>query len=271
MSMNVDEPSKLATLRPYVFDYVTGVLWLLAGAAAILRTEYVVTLAVGVDNVASKMPHATIPAFVTGFFLVIAGVILPYCLNVIVKMPTLELMNRFLKLQRRRNTSRQARAAAQVQQSAISTIQRSAGIGSDVSSNFALLYLETLQPTVAAGLRTTRQEIDFRASSALPIALIVGLAAGRIANMWLLTSASFAIGFVVGLASLFLAVWSTNQALDNTYEDLAVALLIADHRRTTRDESISPVPKEEQLPQVQGDAQVSTANDKSEILPESTA
>lgn len=256
---------KIEPIRPYVFDYVVGALWLIAVAAAIFTKTFMLTVASLLDLAATTMSHVIIPTFVTGFLLVIAGVVLPYCLNVVVKMPTLQLMNWFLKYQRKRNVSNDAEEAQRVKASAIKTIQRAAGVGSYISSNFALLYLETLQPTVAARLRAVRQEVDFRASSALPVALIAALVAGRVAGLWLVSYAAMFVAITVGVASFLTAVWSTNHALDNMYEDLAVALLVADARQR------QPSAINTALPEVAPDMHEPVVTDRLDIVPKSTA
>jgi hypothetical protein len=224
------DASRIQTIRPYVFDYVSGVLWLVAVLAAFVQEEHLQRLAASVESIAVQVPHATVPSFVTGFFLIVAGVILPYCVNVILKMPSLILLSLLLNLQRRNDDSEEAKDIVRLRDLAMQTIQRAAGTESYVSPSLTLLYLETLQPSIALNLRATRQEIDFKAYAALPVALIIAFTAGRLASEWLVTYAAIAIGLALGIGSFLVAVWSNNKALDNTYADMAMALLIAETR-----------------------------------------
>src|SRR5262245_3974185 len=174
------DAARVHLVRPYVFDYIVGVLWLVPIMIVICTIDRLRQFALAIDSVAASMSNTTIPSFVVGFFLMVVGIILPYCVAIVLKMPTLWLMNRLLKIQRSwAKASAKAEQPLQdpeVNQLATSAVQRAAGSDGYVSWTLALLYLEVLQANMAAALRSARQDIDFRAAAALPIALIIGTA-----------------------------------------------------------------------------------------------
>jgi|GEM_PF-3728806 len=227
--MDLDS-AKIDAVRPYIFDYTTGVLWLTASVMALVREEHLHRLGKAVDLLASETSHVKLPTVVAGFMVVIAGVILPYCVNIVLKLPTLRLLNYLLSLQRRAS-GEEAKKADELRRMAVSAIQRLAGIDADISAVLSLLYLETLLPTIGASLRSARQEILFKAYAALPIALIVGFVTGRLLSVWVIVPVAISIGLALGIGSFLVSVWSTNEMLDNTYEDLAIALMIANAKR----------------------------------------
>ncbi|HXO20123.1 MAG TPA: hypothetical protein VOA87_09410 [Thermoanaerobaculia bacterium] len=236
--------SRIYLVRPYIFDYFVGVLWLVAAFIAMSTGDKILGFARLIDSMAASMNHATMPSFVVGFLIIIGGIIVPYCAALIIKLPTLLVMNNLLKIQRSWDKRRSKETESMYQLATSVIVRGTAGPKDQVSARVALLYLEMLQPSMAAALLGTREDIDFRASATVPTALIVGTAARRLLAPWLIASAAAEAGFILGVLSFIIAVFGANKLLGSTMRDISMAVLIADAHKAEKSARPSANPPE---------------------------
>src|SRR4051794_4063268 len=87
------KPEAVSALSRYFFDYVVGVLWMLAVVSWASPTTWISSLLQEFGNLSSAPATTRIPDFVFGFLLAIGGIVLPYCVSVVFKPATLRLMS----------------------------------------------------------------------------------------------------------------------------------------------------------------------------------
>lgn len=221
------ESSTIENTRPYVFDYVVGVLWVVAIATTFLRHEHILAVAKGTDQIASAATHVRAPDFAIGFLIVIAGVIVPYCVAAALRPITLVTMNSFLTLQRNRLNAAKSVRMELLRRSANARLSRIASIKNDIRTPAKLHFLALRAAPIELNLRAIRQVIDFRAALVMPVSLFFAGLFFRILDAHLLTGVSALIA-LAGAAAVYAAgVWIANKDLDRYFQSVDFAVLVA--------------------------------------------
>jgi hypothetical protein len=226
------EIGRLESIRREAHQFVVGILWLVALAVLVLDSSTVMQVAHFIDDVSVQMAHARVPDFVIGFFVVVLGIILPYCVAEAFIPFTTILMNISLRVYRRRNKHL---IGTRLVSSASAAIRADTGIESPLTWHDRLLYLTVMLPRVADIINTSRRRIEFRAANVVPISVLFGAIAGRYVGTYLIDAAAIAIGAITAIGVFLIGGWSANRQLDSQSPNTDfAALLIA--RKALRSE-----------------------------------
>jgi ABC-type multidrug transport system fused ATPase/permease subunit len=214
----------LSSIRSYLLDYVVGILWLLS-AALIAGSADWLTAMVDILQMVRDLPE-----FVLGFAVVIAGVVVPYCVSILVRPITIQIMNRFLHIHRSFRKWRRTRRAAKEKPHA--TGETAGSLANkrltklfghfDLNSRqVRLTYLYARNRSLAAQLEKTQDDIWFQAAAALPSAILVASITYRVAA-W--HPAYISAG--LGLITFSFASWSINRQFMEWWSCLDAAVLV---------------------------------------------
>jgi len=217
------KPDTLSDVRSYLFDYVTGILWLVAAAMMAGSSNWPQHV-IEVLNATAKIPE-----FVVGFAVVIAGVVLPYCVSILVRPVTLRLMSILLKQQRSFERWKRKRSAAATTTKgkaldvlAAEQVMKRLSYSGDVNREIRLMYLYATNPSLALRIEKMRDDIWFHAAAVLPSALLLGSFGYRTVPVQPL-----AVGVFVTFVTFSFATWFTNREQAVWWDSLSVAVLMA--------------------------------------------
>jgi hypothetical protein len=174
------KPEGVSAISRYIFDYIVGIIWIAAGIVWVVSSAWFSSAGNAISRLASVKSSLQIPDFVIGFLLAIGGVVLPYCVSVVLKPATLGLMGLLQRAERRFRRWRASRHPSADKEPSIDLLagKRIEGelqcarayIGREVRVTFAHVRVPSVAPYVTA----IEEEVYFRATAVLPSALLVG-------------------------------------------------------------------------------------------------
>src|SRR5262245_28343646 len=239
------KPETFATVRSYIFDYVTGALWLISIGVLTFQWSWIGVAMTAIETAIKTAPSLHIPDFVVAFLLIIGGVVLPYVVSVAVKPLVLRLMNALNRLQRsiQKSTERTQATKSLETLASLRVIQALAWKGS-VSREIKTIFLNARAPNLAMNIERTRDEIWFRASAVLPTALLFAGIAYRLP-----LPVPRLMVVLTGMLMFAAGSWFVNVELRNWYEMLHAAILLLPTEPVAK-ENISTLmpPDNEQIP-----------------------
>jgi hypothetical protein len=173
------KPDTILAVSRYAFDYIVGILWIAGGVAWAISTKVVDTTASRLSQIAS-VPK--LPDFVIGFLLAIAGVVLPYCVSVVLKPATLKFMAARQKLDRRFRGWRWSREKPKPldQVSSLDVLARDRLVSElrcrerDISREVRVTFVQVRNQSAAAYISAIEGEVFFRATAVPASAVLVG-------------------------------------------------------------------------------------------------
>jgi hypothetical protein len=174
------KPDTILAVSRYAFDYIVGILWI-AGAIAWAVSTKVLDITASWFSRTASVPK--IPDFVIGFLLAIAGVVLPYCVSVVLKPATLKLMAALQKLDRRLRRwqrSRQKPKAVEDQAPPLDALAKDRLVrelkcrGRDISREVRVTFVQVRNQSAAAYISAIEGEVFFRATAVPASAVFVG-------------------------------------------------------------------------------------------------
>jgi hypothetical protein len=223
----------LVSARPYVFDYVVGILWVVSTAMLFVHFDHVVGLAKALNTVASSAARIALPDFAVGFMLIVAGVIIPYCITAAMRPFNILIMNFLLTVQRGIFKRRPRARLVVIRRSADAAIAKIASFQSPARGDAKLHFLTLRAQPIAANLKATREGIDFRAALVMPVSLFFGAVVFRAldGHSWPILTAAIAV-LIAGVAYAA-GVWVANSDLAHYKESVDLAVLIAAALSTT--------------------------------------
>jgi len=168
-------------VKTYIFEYVTGVLWVLATIAT--TTSRALTTAIVDAPLAfiKQLSDLHVPEFVLGGIVLVGGLSLPYAVAMALRPLSIGLINRVLSAYRylakhvfKRDVSRFSASASGIVEPAIRD--------SLIDHAQVLAYLATRTDHIAETLEAMRAEVVFRATATLPSAILFAALVYRIAK-----------------------------------------------------------------------------------------
>jgi hypothetical protein len=219
MSESVDD-QKFHTVLSYARDYVAGVLWLLAWLSAALSWQQFRAIVVSVDLLVADLPHLRAPDLVISLMVIIAGVILPYCVEVAIKPLSFLFMTAIQVLQRRAGRAKH-RERLERRLHAKQVIDSLLNVNARISTTAELLILEVHQPTMARRLGRGQAELNFRVGTLLPASFLLGVAIAKMTTTLAGTWAGIAGGVVV----FGIGAWSANSTFEALQDDVLACLV----------------------------------------------
>jgi hypothetical protein len=222
------KPDTILAVSRYVFDYIVGILWIVGGIAWAVSTTVLHTIGGLFSQIASV---AKLPDFVLGFLLAIAGVVLPYCVSVVLKPATLKLMAELQQLDRR---IRRWRSFKEKQQA----LKKDDGRSLDQLAEYRLVrelkcrrreitrevrvtFVQVLNPSAAAYISAIEGEVFFRATAVPASAIVVG---GIVYHLPI--SLHLVLSIVGMIAVLGFVSWLSNKVFDGWMKTVNSAILL---------------------------------------------
>jgi len=215
------KPDTVQAISRYVFDYIVGILWIAAGIA---WAESPQALA-GLFNRIESLPK--IPDFALDFLLVIAGIVLPYCVSVVLKPATLKFMDllqgidRGLRKRLRKKSTSASDSDPRINDLARLRLVRELKCKRKFSREVAVTFVQVRNPEVAAYISAIEGEIFLRAKAVPPSAILLG---GLVYRFLAPSHLSWSILLMVGL--LGFGSWSSNKDFESWLLTVNTAILL---------------------------------------------
>lgn len=211
----------MLAVRRYLYAYIVGFLYLLAFAIVWGTPPRLVALATFIAAVDRAAGNATVPPGVAVFALIVAGVVVPYCISVVIQPLTTALANVVFKRRVKRVDPNDTETVFQAADTVVRTT-----VGEDFQHNDGtmLLYLKAVAPRLAIPLERSLDDFYFRVEAILPTAVFLAAVAYRlISTRW--------VGIVVASAvALVTMIGSTAEIYGSVVQfrrRVSVAILLA--------------------------------------------
>jgi hypothetical protein len=215
---------KLDGVRRYAFDYIVGLLWLVALGFAFKTENGIVCLAKFVSDVGAASDIKHIPEQAWMFALIVAGVVVPYCMSLVVSPVAFAFSNvvlRFgLKAEQHSRLDDGETIFAVAEQIIQSTVEATFGH----TDGTMLLYVEAVAPRLATGIRRSYDEFSFRIGTIIPVVALIVMAVYRVISVhWV----GALLAAVVGVAVLVSGAVQIYQLLMQCRTRLYLAIVLA--------------------------------------------
>jgi hypothetical protein len=214
-------PDTVQAVSRYVFDYIVGILWIAAGIAWAVSAD-------SLDHLLTRIATLPkLPDFALGFLLAIAGVVLPYCVSVVLKPATLKLMNALQKVDRGlRKLFREQSEETNDSGSSLNQLARDRLVSELKTDRLdfreaGVTFLEARNPSVAVYISAIEREIFLRATAVPPSAILVG---GLVDHF--LAPSHLSLSVLVMIALLIFGSWSSNKDFESWMLTINTAILL---------------------------------------------
>jgi hypothetical protein len=176
------ESVKVSNFQAHVFEYVTGVLWVVVLLVFALGKRNAASLLQDTADILKPIADLKLSDILTGFFIAITGVVLPYALAMALRPIAIWPMNGLLRLGRwiQRRLFRKSRR--DLHRLAVSRLHGTLSISSDTDYPELLAIITARDLGIAETVEWLRNEVTFRAASVLPSAILFGLIAYRMSS-----------------------------------------------------------------------------------------
>lgn len=229
------KPESVSAISRYIFDYIAGVLWIAAGITCVVSHEWLRSATNNINRLASVKSALQIPDFVIGFLLVIGGVVLPYCISVVLRPGTLRLMSLFQKLERRLHRWRLSNPPGDskgkepsIDLLATRRIQRELKCGrTNIGREVRVTFVHVRVPSVAPYITANEEAVFFRATAVLPSAVLVGAMVYHLSVPFHLV-----LGVGITIALLVLGAWLSNRDFNGWMSTVNTVILLAPDGRS---------------------------------------
>jgi hypothetical protein len=217
----------ILAISRYAFDYIVGILWIAGGVAWAVSTKVVDTTASRLSQIAS-VPK--LPDFVIGFLLAIAGVVLPYCVSVVLKPATLKFVGALQKLDRGLRRWRRSREKPEPldQVPSLDVLARDRLVSElkcrerDISREVRVTFVQVRNQSAAAYISAIEGEVFFRATAVPASAVLVGGIVYRLP-----ITLHLALSMMAMIALLGVGSWLSNNVFDGWMLTVNTAILLA--------------------------------------------
>ena len=231
------KPDSIRAVSRYVFDYIVGILWIISGLAWAASTRVLHTT----DSLFSQIaPVSKLPELVLGFLLAIAGVVLPYCVSVVLKPATLKLMGALQKLDRRLRRWRWSKKEQQglneddgpsLDKLAVDRVIRELKCRrSDIDRQVRVTFVQVRNPSAATYTAAIEEEVFFRATTVPASAVLVGGIVYRLP-----IALHIALSIVAMIALLGFGSWLSNRVFNDWVKILNTAIVLTPEAASTND------------------------------------
>ena len=220
--MEAPKVENISHIRAYVFDYIVGVVWLLAFALWLASPEMIVALFTS-NPPPAEPKTSNIPEFAQGFLLTIGGVVVPYAVSTILKPLSLRLMSLSLYIQRSIG-SRQKSEPQRLRLIATQAVRKTIGLPKeiDVTRLMQHAFLQGRHSAMSAAASRWEEDLYFRVTLIIPSAMIVGTLTLQ-HSPWCATATSIiSLLVVIGFGA-----WLTNRAFEAYIDCLDFSTILA--------------------------------------------
>ncbi len=192
---------KFDGIRRYVFAYVAGLLWLIALCLAFITEGRIIYLARYISTVSTASGVTNIPQSVWIFGLIVAGVVIPYCISLAVSPLTLAFSNVVLNARFRSLRHAKLGDAETIFETADRIVQATTDATFSHTDGAMLLYVDAVVPRLAVDINRAYDDLFFRIDALIPSACLIGIVIYRVTAVhWVgvLLASVAAIAVLVG-------------------------------------------------------------------------
>jgi len=224
------ESTHIDGLRPYIYDYTIGLLWIAGALVVMLDESRLLSAASLLSKISQTMEPARVPDVAASLAVLIAGVILPYCVQLALSPLSLFGMFLFVTFDPFTYTARRRSERTDLGERATKLITTQLGISRPIDVNARLPYITAAAPSLMPRLRRAQHEGRFLVGSVLPLALLFGAGLARITAP-LGSAASLRIAVVGTLSILVAGVLRANATYRDFLAEVDLAVLLAASER----------------------------------------
>lgn len=199
--------ASISFIQTYILEYVTGILWILGLVVALPGTRDVAGIVSATASALKPLKDLNTPDAVIGGLAAVAGAVIPYAIAMAFRPLSLWPMNGLLKAFRWFQKEIMKRERRDLHQLTVKQLKTALAITSEVDYPEQLAFITSRNEAVAAALEWARNDVVFRAASALPSALLFGAIAFRF------TSASLTFAVMIAVAAFVLGATFAIQLL----------------------------------------------------------
>jgi hypothetical protein len=173
------ETIRISSVQTYIFEYVSGVLWVLTLLLAALGPKSIATILQSTADILKPVAALKLSDLLTGFLIAVAGIVLPYALAMALRPIAIWPMNGVLRLIRLFEKRILGRSRRDLHLISVQRLHSVLTISSDPDFPELLAVITLHDPNTAETIEWLRNEVTFRAASVLPSSLLFAVIAYR--------------------------------------------------------------------------------------------